>query len=65
MKLSQCLPKIEESDLQILKKFVVLMNNRQNSVGSVNEARIALFAQKQRLYDLIPPIQGAVKEQAK
>ena len=54
-KLSQCSSKIEESDLQILEKFVVLMYDRSSSAASVNEARLALFARKQRSHDLIPP----------
>ena len=64
-KLSQCPSKIEESDLEILEKFVVLMYDRSSSVASVNEARLALFARKQRSYDLIPPTQGALTEHAK
>ena len=57
-KLSQYPLKIEESDLQILEKCVVLMYERSSSVASMNEARLALFARKQRSYDLIPPTQG-------
>ena len=64
-KLSQCPSKIEESDLEILEKFVVLMYDRSSSVASVNEARLALFARKQRSCDLIPPTQGALTEHAK
>ena len=47
-KLSQCPSKIEESDLQILDKCVVLMYDRSSSVASVNEASLPLFARKQR-----------------
>ena len=36
-KFSQCPSKIEESDLQILDKCVVLMYDRSSSVASVNE----------------------------
>ena len=63
-KRSQCPSKIEESDLQILEKLVVLMYDRSSSVASVNEARLALLARKLRSYDLIPPTQGALKEHA-
>ena len=44
---------------------MVLMYDRSSSVASVNEARLSLFARKQRSYDLIPPTQGALKEHAK
>ena len=44
---------------------MVLMYDRSSSVASVNEARLALFARKQRSYDLIPPTQGALKEHTK
>ena len=50
-KLSQCPSKIEESDLQIIEKFVFLIYDRSSSVASVNEARLALFARKHRSYD--------------
>ena len=47
-KTSQCPSKIDESDLQILEKCVVQMYDRSSSVASVNEARLSLFARKQR-----------------
>ena len=42
-----------------------LMYDRSSSAASVNEARLALFARKQRSYDLIPPTQGAFKGHVK
>lgn len=64
-KLSQCPSEIEESDLQVLEKYVVLMYDRSSTTASVDEARLDLFARKQRSYDLIPPTQSALKEHAK
>ena len=59
-KLSQCLSAVEDIDLQGLKKFVVLMYDRSSDVTTVNEARVDLFARKQRPYDSIPPTQAAL-----
>ena len=64
-KLSQCPSAIEESDLQVLERFVLLMYDRSSSATSVDEARLDLFTRKQRSYELIPPTQGALKEHAK
>ena len=64
-KLSQCQSAIEESDLQVLERFVLLMYDRSSSATSVDEARLDLFTRKQRSYELIPPTQGALKEHAK
>lgn len=64
-KRSHCPSKVEDSDLQVLERFVVLMYDRSCSVSSVNEARLDLFARKQRPYDLIPPTQSALKEHVK
>ena len=44
---------------------MVLMYDRSSTTSSVNEARLDLFAKKQRSYDSIPPTQAALKEHAK
>ena len=64
-KLSHNPSEIEESDLQTLEKYVVLMYDRSSITSSVDEARLDLFARKQRSYDLIPPSQNALKEHTK
>lgn len=64
-RLSKCPSAVEDSDLQALERFVVLMYDRSSDVTTVNEARLDLFARKQRQYDLIPPTQAALKEHAK
>ena len=56
---------IDDSDLQALERFVVLMYDRSSNINSVNEARFDLFARKQKQYDLIPPTQAALKEHVK
>ena len=63
--LNECPSAVKDSDLQALEKFVVLMYDRSSDVTTVNEARLDLFARKQRQYDLIPPTQAALKEHAK
>ena len=64
-KLSQSPSEIEQSDLQVLEKYVVLMYDRSSATSSVDEARLDLFARKQRSYDMIPPTQSVLKEHAK
>ena len=64
-KLSHSRSEIEESDLQVLERYVVLMYDRSSATFSVDEARLDLFARKQRSYDMIPPTQSVLKEHAK
>ena len=64
-KLSQCPPEIDESDLQVLERFVVLMYDQSSAATTVDETRLDLFARKQRSYELILPTQSALKEHAK
>jgi len=53
-KLSNCPQKVADDDLQKLENFVVLMYDRSSAASCVNEARLDLFARKQRTYDAIP-----------
>ena len=53
-KLSECPSAVEDSGLQALERFVVIMYDGSSNVTTVNEARLDLFARKQRQYDLIP-----------
>ena len=53
---SQCVEVLDNADLQSLKKSVVVIYNRSSADKSVNNARLNLFARKQRLYDAIPPV---------
>ncbi len=64
-RLSQCPTAVEEEDLQVLERFVVVMYDRSSAATGVNDARLNLFARKQRPYDGIPPTKAALKEHAK
>ena len=55
-KLSEHPSAVDDNDLKALEKFVVLMYDRSSEVTTVNEARLDLFARKQRQYDLIPQL---------
>ena len=48
-KLSQYPPILDDGDLEILERFVVLMD-RSSTVASVDEVRFDMFARKQRPY---------------
>ncbi len=64
-KLSHCPTEVSDDGLQKLEKFIVLMYDRSSSASGVYEARLVLFACKQKTYDAIPPTRGALKEHAK
>ena len=57
---SQCVTALDNSDLQSLEKFVVVMYDSSSADASVNDARLNLFARKQRPYDAIPSTQSAL-----
>lgn len=59
-KLSQYLPFIEDEDQAILEKFVIAVFDRSSITEAVDEARLNLFARKQRSYDAIPPTHAAL-----
>ena len=59
-KLSQYPPVIEVEDQALLEKFVIAMYDRSSTTEAVDEARLDLFARKQRSYDAIPPTQAAL-----
>ncbi len=48
-----------------LEKFVICMYDRSSPAASVDDARLDLFAQKQRSYNAIPPTRAALRELAK
>ena len=53
------------TDLKTLYRFVVLMYDRSSASTGVDEARLHMFARKQRPYDSIPPTQADLREHAK
>eukprot|EP00745_Piridium_sociabile_P026549 TRINITY_DN4240_c0_g1_i3.p1 TRINITY_DN4240_c0_g1~~TRINITY_DN4240_c0_g1_i3.p1 ORF type:complete len:1496 (-),score=398.92 TRINITY_DN4240_c0_g1_i3:837-5324(-) len=64
-KLSHCPGEVSDDDLQKLEHFVVLLYDRSSAATGVDEARLDLFARKQRSYDAIPPTRAALMEHAK
>ncbi|RXN31429.1 hypothetical protein ROHU_004760 [Labeo rohita] len=64
-KLSQYPPIIEDADLKILEKFVITMYDKQSTTCKVDEARLDLFARKQRSYDAIPPTSASLVQHVK
>ena len=56
---------ISEDDIQILEQFVVILYDRSSAVKKVNEARLDLFAHRQKAYEMIPPTESALIEHTK
>eukprot|EP00795_Rhopilema_esculentum_P005341 gene5341-513_t len=55
----------DERDLSTLERFVVTMYDRSSTSTTVNEARLDLFARKQRSYLSIPPTEASLKQHSK
>ena len=64
-KLSQYPPIVDDEDLKTLETFVVMMNDRSSTAEGVDDARLDMFARKQRPYEAIPPTRSALKEHVK
>jgi hypothetical protein len=64
-KLSKCPPVITEHDQFILEMFAIMMYNRSSPNANIDDARLDLFAQKQRSYESIPSTRGALTEHTK
>ena len=56
---------VTDADMANLEKFVILMYDRSSSACTVDEARLDLFARKDRSYNSIPPTRAALREHAK
>ena len=54
-RLSDCPLEVKAEDMATLEKIVVLMYDRAFPSPSVNEARLELFARKQKTYDTVSP----------
>ena len=63
--LSQFPTEVTDTDLKTLERFVVLMYDRSSAATGVDQARLHMFARKQRPYDSITPTQAALREHAK
>lgn len=64
-KLSQYPPTVGDNELDVLEKFVVMMYDRSSTVTSVDDARLEMFARKQRPYEAIPPTRAALLQHVK
>ncbi|KAJ8387985.1 hypothetical protein AAFF_G00147760 [Aldrovandia affinis] len=64
-KLSQYPPVVDDEDLKTLEKFVVMMYDRSSTAEGVDDARLDMFARKQRPYEAIPPTRSALKQHVK
>ena len=51
--------------MKTLDRFVVFVYDRSSAATGVDEARLHMFARKQRPYDSIPPTQADLREHAK
>ena len=61
-RLSNCPEHVEDSDIETIEKFVVSAYNKKSQTNKVNEARLDLFAHKNRPYDAIPPTEESLKQ---
>lgn len=59
-RLSQTPEEVGEDDLKTLETFVVKMYDPSSEITQVNEARLDMFARKQREYHSIPPTRAAL-----
>ena len=64
-KLSQYPLTVDDEDLQILGKFVVIIYYRSSTAKGVDDARLDMFARKQKPYEAIPPTRGALLQHTK
>ena len=53
---------IAKEDYTALEQFVVVMYDRSSTATGVDEARLDLFARKQKPYNAIPPTGDALKK---
>ena len=63
--LSSAPQSIEEAILQKLERFVVLLYDRTSNLHCVNASRKALFTQKGREIENIPPSHAALQQHVK
>ena len=64
-KLSKYPPIVEDEDIEIVEKFIVTLYDRSSNAVCVNDARLQLFARKQRSYQSIPPTRTAIVQHLK
>lgn len=63
--LSRYSPTITEEDIQLLEKYVITLYDKSSETTSVDDARLDLFARKQKPYENIPPTRSALVQHTK
>ena len=56
---------VNDNEVDILQKFVVMMYDKSSTATGVNNARLDMFARKQRPYQAIPPTRSALLQHIK
>ena len=51
---------VNDNEVDVLEKFVVMMYDKSSTATGVNNARLDMFARKQRPYQAIPPTRSAL-----
>ena len=64
-RLSQYPPTVNDNEIDFLEKFVVILCDRSSTATGVNNARLDMFARKQRPYQAIPPTRSALLQHVK
>ena len=64
-RLSQYPPTVNDNEMDIMEKFVVIMYDMSSTATGVNNARLDMFALKQRPYQAIPPTRSALRQHVK
>ena len=59
-RLSQYPPTVNDNEMDILEKIVVIIYDMSSTATGVNNARLDMFARKQRPYQAIPPTRSAL-----
>ena len=56
---------IDDTCMDVINRFVILLYDRTNSLSKVNEVRQELFSRKTRSLDNIPPTQASLLQHVK
>ena len=64
-RLSASVSSITGDEFSIIEEFVGIMNDRASETNKVDEARLDLFARKQRQYNAVPPSSAAPVQHVK
>ena len=56
---------MDDDNIKILQKFVVMMYDRSSAIDGVDDARLDVFARKQKPYEAILPTLAALLQHVK